>query len=191
MSWYYSYYLGMRDNETGVIEPLGIYDSNRKIHSIVEVSRSFASDMHEMFYQLNSLNCLSKKFREDLDLMDDDIDNSGLYISYLPYDELPKGDFIRKGYFLTDAINEYEKEHDEDILYDFLTPNEYLRKYEKEQKFGKKEDEYHCEDYSYYAYPKYISKEYESFLIRQAKEMLIYDYEVPDDKEIVVLLWQG
>ena len=144
-----------------------------------------------MFYQLNSLNCLSKKFQEDLDLMDDDIDNSGLYISYLPYDELPKGDFIRNGYFLTDAINEYEKEHDEDILYDFLTPNEYLRKYEKEQKFGKKEDEYHCEDYSYYAYPKYISKEYESFLIRQAKEMLIYDYEVPDDKEIVVLLWQG
>lgn len=178
MSWYYTYFLGIRDKNTHKIDLLGIYDNN--------ISRSFASDLHRNFYQIN-VNELTDKTIKKLEITSDDN-----CLSYLPYNELPSGDFIKRGYFLEEEIEEYEETHDSDSFYNNpLSPTIYAKKMEKEVKFGKDENEYSYKDYSFYAYPDYCSKEYESFIIKEVKSMLIENYEIPDDKEIIVLLWQG
>ena len=49
MSYYYSYYIGYRDS-SGKIYPYGPYDAFGKLYPVIERSRSYASDLHELFY---------------------------------------------------------------------------------------------------------------------------------------------
>ena len=166
MSWYYNYYLGYiaPDNK---IHPLGVFDDKGEIHSMFWRSRSFASDLWRNFYDLS----------RDSEMLSDDLkkafsDSDGEFyaecMSYLPVDELPKGGFVKSGYFLTELKHGYVEEKDE-FGYPINRP---------------------CRDYMWFAYPDYECKEYETFLIRQFVESY-ENCESLINSKLVVFLTQG
>lgn len=198
MSWYYNYYLGYiaSDNK---IHPLGVFDDKGEIHSMFWRSRSFASDLWRNFYDLS----------RDSEMLSDDLkkafsDSDGEFyaecMSYLPVDELPKGGFVKSGYFLTEDVNKYinDDEYYGDLFYDKLTPQEFAFKLDNELKHGyvEEKDEFGypinrpCRDYMWFAYPDYECKEYEAFLIRQFVESYENSNSLINSK-LVVFLTQG
>ena len=191
MSWYYSYYIGRKNNEK--TDVIGVFDNNGKVHSALERSRSFASSLHELFERYHGEDY--KELEEKL----------GGYISILPYKDLPKGSFVKSGYFLIEDVEKYLKDEDTwDIFYDHISPQVYAEKLKTEcllgrpshVKLGKEgveleteEDTRSCRDYMYFAYPDYSSKEYEAFIIREVVEMLEpYNFEKDD---VVIILSEG
>lgn len=211
MSWYYNYYIGIQDKDTKKIDVFAPFDSLGKLHYIFSKSRSFASDLHEDFYPVNDLlteDAIRKFWRSDLDLEtkieEDDVAWIKRYTSYLPYNELPSGDYLKKGYFLLDDILAYEEdENDFDGFWEYLTPTAFNFKLQSEMKYGvptpKKDIEgyeipvHSCSEYGYYVYPDYQSKEYECHLIIEAVDM-VAPWGLPDElnnKEIVIICTQG
>lgn len=203
MSWYFSAYLGYQDKE-GKIWLLGPYDSNGKLHPVIETSRSFTTDLKDYFYdipdeawtpeledQFSYTDYEGKKVRSE-------------YVGYLPISQLPKGDFIKTGYFLIDEIDRYQKsktdDWDFDGFYDVLSPEAYIGMVQNEMKFGRpqtKIDEFGEEvtphsasEYAYFAYPNYNCKEYEAFVLRQMANVLegYYDEEHSD---VVIIKDEG
>lgn len=210
MSWYYDYYLAIQNRETKKIDMFGPFDNKGKLHSIICRSRSFASDLWESFYPVNDL--LTEEAMKtlwshvgDSDFTKDELKWLKQNTSYLPYKELPDGNYLKEGYFLIDDITNYEENHDSDVFYEHLTPTAYTLKMQNELKFGppkpKKNEwgeeytEHSCSEYAFYIYPDYSSKEYESSLIRDVANMLApfgFDDDGIDDKyEMVVLCTQG
>ena len=187
MSWYYSYYIGKKVENK--IEIIGIYDNKGKVHPVIERSRSFASSLKDRFDRYNG---------EDLEELKEKLSTD--YISICPYKDLPKGDFIKTGYFLIEDVTQYLKENDTwDLFYDKISPEVYAEKLKNEQMLGapkpKKDIEgneyevHSCADYMYFAYPDYYCEEYEVFMIKDAVEMLEpYNYERDD---LVIVLSQG
>lgn len=217
MSWYMSYTLALRDKD-GMFYPLGPFTYDGKKCYVVDRSRSFASDLHEDFYPID-YKYLSKELKDVIykswdESERDDIAKaeknceypSGMYpLSYLPLDELPDDNFIKTGYFLTEDIARYERDHDsEGIFYASMTPTEYAFRLSNEMRCGtlgkpqlrmtEDGEEYPEEsvsEYSFYAYPDYLSKNYESFLLKNVAKMLTEYNRIPEGNEIVVLLAQG
>lgn len=203
MSYYYNYTLGYQ-TEDGKIFPLGPFDYNGKLLNIISKSRSFASDLHEDFYPINDnqwTDELKKCF--SYETYEGEIKYQELKILLLS--ELPKGSFIKSGYYLIDDIDAYTKsliddDYYFDGFYDYLTPETYLRKSENELKYGKpqtQENEYgekytpkSCADYSYFCYPDYNCKEYEVSVIRDTAD-IFYTYKLPKGSKIVVLETEG
>lgn len=204
MSYYYNYYIGYRDKNNGKFYPLGPFTIKHKLKPVITRSRSFASNLHENFYVINSTN-LSSELREQFEYEDykgEIICN----VKYLPIDKLPSESYIKKGYCLIRDIRRYEKEKQEkgeyfyfDGFYDVLSPEIYAAKLQHELMFGKnqsKKNDKNCyeyiepnaSDYMYYVYPDYYSKEYESFLLSEIVDMLYCDYE---DIEYVILETEG
>lgn len=188
MSWYYNYYIGRKKDEK--IDIIGVFDNNGKVHPVLELSRSFASNLHELF----------EKYEEEY--LEERL---GGLISILPYKDLPKGSFIKSGYFLIEDVEKYLKDEDTwDIFYDYISPQVYAEKLKTECLLGRpshvklgeegieletEEDIRSCRDYMYFAYPDYSSKEYEAFIIREVVEMLEpYNFEKDD---IVIILSEG
>ena len=215
MSWYYIYKACVLSKEDNKIRPLGPFNSAGRWCHILEKSRSFASNLHESFIKIEEEQMsdeLYEIFRKQYDLASieetKETIKSEYPLSYLPLKNLPTGSFIKRGYFLIDEIDRYEKSIVDDEIYfdefsDPLTVAEYDRRMQNELKFGKpgevedidgyKYTPHSCSEYFYYAYPDYLSKEYESFIIREACDMLTND-ELNIDKEkeeIVILLEQG
>lgn len=207
MSWYYTYYLGIQD-ENGKIKPLGPYDCNGKLHEVVERSRSFETGLHDSFTEIPDEAWSDELFAE-FSYKDRDNDSAHKYdyMSYCPIKELPSGSWIKSGYYLTDDIDQYMKSLDNpdeyyfEGFYERLSPEVYARRMENELKFGPPKPKKDCEgnefethsvsEYSYYCYPDYNCKEYDASTLRRTAEMLMESYDVPKGSRIVVILSEG
>ena len=199
MSWYVSYYLGYKKD--GKIYPLGPYDCNNKLHSFIYRSRSFASDLYKRFYPVSD-DAITDELRKEFEYEDWNGEKA-IDVKYLELSDLPRGDFIRSGYFLIDDIEQYQREKDTyDLFYDHLDSATYAMKMESELKFGvpkpKKDDngweieQHSCGEYAFFSYPDYSSEAYEAFLIRYMVEAFEYfDGKLKDDAEIVILETEG
>lgn len=199
MSYYYNYYAGYIKD--GKIYPLGPFDNNGNMHSIISRSRSFASDLHYDFENIKQSE-ISEQLHDTFAYKGDSFNDilSLPNIKILPFNELPSQNFIKKGYVLIEQIQAYENDPDDfDGFYDVISPQIYAAKLEKEIKFGKNPiqtdefgNEFHepnASEYMFYMWPDYNSKEYEAFIIRQFFDSLSdYDFK---DSELVVLETEG
>lgn len=198
MSWYVNYYLGIMDLE-GKIRPLGPFNSDGELCCIRSTSRSFTTELHERFNIIQAQQYtdeLRKHFKYDTA---EDSETSRFF-GYLEIDKLPKGSYIKRGYFLLEQVNEYLETEDSDF-WNVLTPQQYALKLDNELKFGPpkpKKDEYgeeitehSCADYTYFAYPEYQSEEYESELLRTVAYILKDDYYLKKGEKIVAIKTEG
>ena len=204
MSYYYNYYIGYKTKENKIY-PLGPYDAFGKMHSVFYRSRSFASDLHEDFRRVQDEQ-ITEELAKEFAYEDWNGEKKVQQLKYLPSSELPSGNFIKRGYLLSDDINEYEKTGDSwDLFYDFMTPAVYLMRLQNELVFGspvkkeKKDDEdwedagdekRPCSDYSYFAYVDLGSKEYEVHMLQLALQA--YEFaKIPEGAEMVILEDEG
>ena len=184
MSWYYRYYIGKKID--GKIEIIGPYDNKGQLHPVLELSRSFASSLKDRFIKSDDEE-LKERMKSD-------------FVSLLPYNDLPKGSYIKTGYFLVEDVQYYLNTKSlDDIFYEKLSPEVYAEKLKIESVLGAPEtkineygDEYKpysCADYIYFAYPDYTSKEYEAFLIREMADIL--DPFLFEGNDIVIVMTEG
>ncbi len=199
MSYYYNYYIGYKKD--GKIYPWGPYTADGKKASVFTKSRSFASDLYESFYPIKEEE-ISDELRKEFEYTDWNNEKK-FDVKYLPVSELPKDDYIERGYFLIGEVEAYELSLSGKVDSWFdgfsrkLSPQIYIAKLEHQLKFGEnksQKDEFgeeHTEpnasDYMWYAYPNYNSAAYESFLLREAVDSL-EDYKI---KDYVILETEG
>ena len=199
MSYYYNYCLGYLKN--GKVYPLGPFDAKGKIYYVLSRSRSFASNLHEDFYDLPK-NMYSNELKKTFQYETWDGETEVNDLRYIQISELGSTNFIKTGYFLISDVEKYEKNDgdDYDLFWDNLSPAIYAAKLENELKFGapkEQTDDYgekytphSVADYMFYVYPDYNCREYETFLIKKQVEI----YEVAtllEGAEVVVLLTEG
>ena len=200
MSYYYQYYIGYEDVLTGIIYPYGPYTSEGKLKPVIEKSRSFSSDLHNNFIYIPDA-CISSELRKEFEY-ENYLGVKQVDVKYLKLEDLPTGEYIKKGYFLIDDVQAWEQGGDDSLFYSMITPVIYIEKLKKEMIFGKNQpkkdeegEEYtepNASDYMYYAVPDYTSKEYEAFQIREAVNMLYdYDFFADDNKRIIILETEG
>ena len=210
MSWTYSYYLCYKNKEDGKLYPFGPFNYKHEFRNVVDYSRNNRSTLHEEFWELKDGEKRKELISPELfyaihgclgeDNLKEFYEGKGYYVTYYcKLDELPTGDYVKKGYCLLSDIEQYEDpEAWFDGFYDVLTPDMYARKLENELKFGKPTPEkdidgYDCiphsvADYSFYVWADYESKEYHACKIREAYRKL---KSYKDDEEIYVVLIQG
>lgn len=198
MSYYYSYYLGYKLD--GKIYPWGLYDANGKLKPVICRSRSFASDLHYIFIDVDK-DSISDELTNEFKYNDCLGESRILNVKYLPESDLPSGSYIKDGYFLIDEVKQYNDGEDPlDCFSEIITPEVYAAKLHNEITFGKnkpKKDEFGYEytepnasDYMYFAYPDYQTEEYESFLLRQMIDSMA-DSELSKKAEYVILETEG
>ena len=198
MSYYYNYYIGYQKD--GKIYPLGPYNCFGKLKTVISRSRSFASDLHNLFYHMKE-EAISDELRKEFEYPDWK-GNPCIDVKFLPMKELPSGSCIKRGYFLMEDVKEYESNEDAwDIFYDHLSPEVYAAKLQNELAMGKPTPEYDEEgeeivnhsaaDYMYYAYQDYNCQEYEAECIRLVADMLSEYEDIPEGAELVVLETEG
>lgn len=193
MSYYYQYYLGyIKDNK---IYPYGPFMFDGRIKPIIEKSRSFASNLYQDFSVIKN-----EQISDELRTLFEYENYQGekkIEVKYLPINELPSTDYIKKGYFPIENVQIWEESEYDDFFYDMISPLIYAEKLKKEVTFGKNQpkkdiegEEYtelNASDYMYYAAPQYNSKEYESFLLSQAVDSM-YDYEFFSDENVKMVI---
>lgn len=204
MSYYYNYYLGYENKEDGKIYPLGPYDANGTMHSAYSVSRTFSSDLHELFWRLDKEKA-SEELKKEFSYYFNTDDKFYMPLEYVPLDELPIGDGVKRGYFLISDIDLYEK-NDGDfdpgcLFYEWLTPTAYCEKLKAESKGikpipkkdveGNEFDQYSASEYGYYAYVDKSSAEYEAERIRNAASAFEFSNCLKNGNTIVVLKTEG
>lgn len=202
MSYYYDYYIGYE--REGKIYPLGPYVLENKLVPVFSRSHSFASRLHEEFYNVDESQA-SDELRNEFEY--EDWNGKKVFkLRYLPVKELPNESYIKTGYFLIKDVEAYEMyrsnyEHYEfDGFYDVLSPTLYAAKLQNELLFGKNKptideggNEYtepNASDYMYYAYCDEHSKEYEAHILRFIVRE-VEDYHTLQDGEYVILLREG
>jgi hypothetical protein len=184
MSYYYSYYMGVMKDDKKVY-PIGPFDEEGKLYSIFTRSRSFAGHLYDEFIPMSD-DFIADKDKNNI--WADEI------CKYLPYKDLPNGDYIKSGYFLIEDVQTYEAhEHNSyDIFWDYLTPTAYAAKLDNELKFGKdKDDEHSIRDYMYFCYPEYYCQEYEVAMIKRAFEAYMAEHFDVSEDDLVVLETEG
>ena len=202
MSYYYNYYLGYEHD--GKLYPWGVYDAGGKLHSVITVPGSFASDLHEDFDPVSE-EMVSDELRKEFEYTDWN-GKKTVPVKYLKQADLPAGSFIKTGYFLISDVKSYEAMKKEgelayfDGFCDTLSPEVYAAMMQKELTFGKnpvqKDEEgneykeHDASDYMYYAYPDYTSKEYESWLLRETISMFEFS-KIPEGAKYVILETEG
>lgn len=161
MSYYYSYYMGVRRSDD-LIYPIGHFDESGDMYPIFEKSRNFASDLHDDFINMESCDA-SSKLRQIFSFRFE----NGL-IKYLPISMLGNSNCIRSGYYLISDINQYESTHDPTDLFERrLSPTTFAEMLRNNSRYPA-DPRYSAEDFAYYAYEDTNSKEFETFLIVQA-----------------------
>ena len=180
MSYYYAYRIGYLD-EDGKAHPFMPFTVNHDWVDIINRSRSYASDLHEIFIPISE-----EMVSDDLKLYiaadydernENDKRAARQYVRWCYLKDLPSGDYIKRGYFLIEDVMRYNADPDRDCVdyfFDVLSPAEYATRLENYMKFGddEKKDEdggiirHSIKDYMYYAYPDYSSAEYEASQIR-------------------------
>lgn len=198
MSYYYTYYLGYEKD--GLLYPLGPYDCNGKLCSVLTRSRSFASDLHNLFDPVRD-SIASDEFKKVFEHEDYRGEKGYEGVSYLPAADLPYGDLFMRGYCLVKDILYYldpVSDGDTNLLsYHMLTPEQFSFKAKAEMEHGVKpssesverededsdedEDEYGydekdhpCSDYAYFSFVDNSSRNFEAYMIRSALEMFEY-----------------
>lgn len=194
MSYYYNYYLGYKKNNK--IYPLGPYDFDGNFIPVISKSRTYASDLHQMFDNLFEYE-ISDELRKEFKYENYERITS---IKYLNVKDLPTESYITQGYFLIKDVEAYNKNMNFEGFYDIISPEIYAVKLQHEILFGKnqpiKNDEGYeyiepnASDYMYYMYPDYDSKEYESFLLKTYLEPY-QNYIYNDEIEYVILETEG
>ena len=200
MSYYYNYFIGYKHN--GKIYPLGPYTAAGKRKDVISRSRNYASELHEELWFLSD-DMISDELRKEYEFENYEGNKVMPPLKYMELTSLPKGSYIRKGYFLIKDVDLYEKSEDpEDLFYESMSPAAYAAMAKNEMLFGEPEDEFDCEgekierhsagEYMFYAYPDYSSKEYEAEVLRTVANML-HDYsrEIPEGAELVVIEDEG
>ena len=195
MSTCYNYFLGyMKDD---MIFPLGPYDSKGKLRSInssvfgkiqdkcifTDVKDSEASEeLHKEFDYESNVN------RNKTKMVLTSLKKAKL-------NDLPSGDFIKRGYFLMSGVTNYESSDGRDFFFhDYKSPSVFSEMIKNENQNKTKSYDYDGEpvyrnitsDYMYFAYPDYSSEQYESFVIKTFAESLRKNEGIPAS-EIVVL----
>ena len=213
MSWDYSYYICRKDKKDGKLYPFGPFDYKGNFFKVLERSRDFASELHECFYEIYNIEdrqMISEELLEAIygerseELFREFYEGNGYYLwSYLPYCELPQGEYFKKGYCLIDQISRFEENKQcFSGFYNWIDSAEYVRRLENEVKLGKpksfKDEDgirhtpNSMRDYSFYRWIDYESPEYEAYIIRRTLEIMRYTFELEqNDEEIVVVLKQG
>ena len=200
MSYYYQYYIGYEDLNSGIIYPYGPYNCNGELKPIIERSRSFASDLHNDFIYVPDA-CISAELRKEFEY-ENYLGVKQIDVKYLNFEDLTNEDYIKKGYFLIDDVQAWEQGGDDSLFCSMITPQIYAEKMRNELTFGKNQpkkdedgEEYtepNASDYMYYAACDCTSKEYEAFLIREVVNMLYdYDFFHEGNKRIVILETEG
>lgn len=199
MSYYYNYYVGYKID--GKVYPFGPYNSTGKLKEVITKSRSFASDLHEVFYRVAKEE-ISDELRKEFEYEDWN-GNKSVNVKMLPIKELPSGSYIKKGFFLVEDVLRYEDPDNDyfDGFYEYVSPSVYASMVQNEVQFGKPErklddcDNWYCpkaaSDYMYYAYPDYNSKEYEAEMVRSVAYMLNDYSELPKDAILLALETEG
>ena len=162
----------------------------------VEVAHPINSEMRTAINNavLNSYSqtlALSQQFRSGDQMQ---------IIHTLMLDELPKGSYIKSGYFLIEDVERYMHTGDPDSFYDRKEPAVFAAILQNEAVLGAPPTKYDLEgnpypirsaaDYMYFAYPDYQSEAYEAFLIRQFAEALERYPDIEFDS-IIVLETEG
>lgn len=201
MSYYYNYYLGFRD-QNQMIYPLGPYDCDGKLHSLITESRSFASDLHEDFYCVQE-KTITPELRKAFEYVDWNGETVMEKVRYLPANQLPSSNYIKRGYFLLSDIEAYQNNGGDeyDLFYEHMTPEVYLMRMQAELTFGKSQPETDlegnpiknctCADYGYFAYPDHFCKEYDAHRLRVLMDAYEFCACLKDNKEIVILETEG
>lgn len=165
MSTYYSFYLGYTTKD-GKFHAFGPFDKFNNIRPMLEKSRSFISDLYEDFIKV------------PIDKMDEYLFNNFTYndpykegerynyLYYLPARNLPGTDFIKRGYYTTEDIADYLNTG-EPYFSDYYSETEYGLKLSTAVKNDDKEEIDKLKKYSYFSYPDYECREYESFVMHQ------------------------
>lgn len=197
MSYYYCYTIGIMDKEDK-IKPFGPYDANGNLKYVIEKSRSFASDLHEDFYEVKKEQ-ITDELRKQFSYKE--WDGKEIFeVKYLPIENLTTKSYLKKGYFLIDDVQAWEQGGDDSLFCNMITPEVYAEKMRNELTFGKnqpKEDEYgnkytepNASDYMYYAVIDYNSKEYEAEQIRNVA-VILENYNMPEGSKLVALEVEG
>ena len=198
MSYYYNYTIGYKRD--GKLYPLGPYDKFGNLLDVVSRSRSFASDLHRQFCKVQD-DAVSDELRAAFE-HEDYNGNKYIDVRWSPLSALPSGDYIKRGYFLIDDVQMYEREHDSFGLFgDYLTPVVYAAMAANETRFGKPAERFDCDgesynphaasDYMYFAYEDIYSQEYEAAHLRDVANMMTEYVSLPDGAELVVLETEG
>lgn len=198
MSYYYSYYVGYKKD--GKIYPLGPYNCRGQLWNLFSRSRSFASKLYEEFHEVTE-DMISDELRKAFEYTDWN-GNKVCRVKFLPKDDLPKGSYIKSGYFLIKDVQEYEETNDsEGLFFDHISPEIYAAKLDHEMKFGKNPPQKDAEgfehqepsasDYMFYAYPDWDSAEYEADFIREFAYHFVDNETMLDSDEIVILETEG
>ncbi len=197
MSYYYNYYLGYVKD--GRVFPLGPFDYSGKLKALLSRSRSFASDLHDRFFRIKD-EMISDELRHEFEYKDYEGEIQMQNIHTLMLDELPKGSYIKSGYFLIEDVERYMHTGDPDSFYDRKDPAVFAAILQSEAVLGAPPTKYDLEgnpyptrsaaDYMYFAYPDYQSEAYEAFLIRQFAEALERYPDIEFDS-IIVLETEG
>lgn len=204
MSWYYTYYIGHKKAD-GKIHLLGPYNVDGKLCPALERSRNYTSELYEDFCVPKEDELSDQVKQKFKGYIDDRL------LSVLSYKDLGSTNFIKAGYFLIDSVNRYLQVKDnlldrydiENLFYERLTPEAYAGKFLAESGGASVPKKYDCEgeeiefhpytDYMYFAYPDYDCIEYETFLLKNACEMMEYygagDVITVDD--MYIILTQG
>lgn len=184
MSYYYSYYLGIKKSD-GLIYPIGLFDESGKLYPVIERSRRFASDLHNDFCQM-SVAMASNKLKEEFASMIAD----GA-VKYLPISSLKSAEFVKTGYFLISDINQYESTHDHTRLFEYrLSPTTFAEMLRNNSRYPV-DPKYSAEDFAYYAYCDTNSKEYETFLITSAFCSYFHKHYKDNYDDYVVIETEG
>lgn len=220
MSWYANFFLVYKNKKNGKFYPFGPFDYKGKLHSVFERS-GYEQELAREFWDLNSaekrkeliseelFKTLTRYEDEDNDENYDEkrkefYDGKGYWLwSYLPYEDLPVGDYIKKGYVLIDEIEQCENNPEYfEGFYGVISPNVYAKKMENELKFGPPKpttddwgEEYtpkSMSEYSYYMWKDYDCVEYGANKIRNALSLMRDWYDLEHDGEdIYILCTQG
>lgn len=188
------WYSAKEEDKEYVMRPRTIYWKSGSF-----VDRDFTGE----FWKVNEADCdeeMVKAFTfkdwHDEDSFTDDL-------GYLTYEDLSNmnSEYIRRGYYLVEDVSRYEADDsalfNEDIFYDHVSPTVYTNMCLKQIKKHTEKDcegyEYTVngfEEYMYYAYPDYESKEY---MIHELQTIMNSYQEGIDyldefkDKELILL----
>ncbi len=165
MSTYYSFYIGYKTKD-GKFHAYGPFDKEQQLRPCLEKSRSFISNLYEDFIKL-SINEMDDFLKEHFTYKggfssSDETLHSDLY--YLPVSELPETNFIKRGYYTTEDIVDYLA-NGEPYFGEYYSENEYAIRISAAFKNGDTEELDRLKKFSYFSYPDYESKEYESFIL--------------------------
>ena len=191
MSYYYNYYVGQKRD--GKIYPWGPYTASGKLLPVLSKSRSCASELHQRFHKVSEAQVsdeLRERFEEE-SLLNPKV--KIVNVKYLPVDDLPKGSFVKSGYFPIEEVMAYESDDSDDYFDGFsrpIPPHIYAAMFENQRMLGAENQDRNAADYMFYAYPDFNSEEYEADVLREAAEML-KTYMEPEGTEFVILETEG